>query len=94
MLRHVIAVSLVLLGTSRINAAIAVDEPTTVACHNACMIDNDNLPSTRDAMDGGIARIAVRASTPSMDGVPLTPSDLLGLYLLLSLPARTQSDTP
>ena len=94
MLRHVVAVGLILIGMSTMDVAAGANGSTAAACHGACMMTGQNLPSVRDEMDDGVARIAVRASVPPADGAPLTQSDLLSLYLLLSLPARTQSGTP
>jgi len=94
MLRNVMTAGLILLGTSQFDAAAAVNGSTTAACHSACVMAANNQPSVRDAMDDGVARIAVRATAPSADAAPLTQRDLLNLYLLLSVQARTQGSTP
>lgn len=94
MLRNVMTAGLILLGTSQIDAAAAVNGSTAAGCQSACAMAANNQPSVRDAMDDGVARIAVRATAPSTEAAPLTQSDLLSLYLLLSLQARTQESTP
>lgn len=93
MLRNVMTAGLILLGTSQFDAAAAVNG-STATCQSACVMAANNQPSVRDAMDDGVARIAVRATAPSTDAAPLTQRDLLNLYLLLSLQARTQKSTP
>ena len=89
MLRNVMTAGLILLGTSQFDAVAAVNGSTS-PCQSACVMAANNQPSVRDAMDDGVARIAVRATAPSADAAPLTQDDLLSLYLLLSLQARTQ----
>jgi hypothetical protein len=48
------------------------------------------LPSAREAIDGSIARLAVRSTDTVAAGAPLSQRDLVNLMVLLSLrpPAR------
>lgn len=92
MLRSMMTAGLILLATGPIDAAASVTVPAP-ACQSACTITPSDRPSMRDAMNDGVARIAVRATAPSADAAPLTRNDLLNLYLLLSLQNKTQQHT-
>lgn len=88
MLRHAIAAGLILLATSRIDPAAGETTSRIAVCPAACAMNANTQPGMRDAMDDGVARIAVRATAPPAEGPALNERDLVSLYLLLSLQSK------
>lgn len=95
MLRSTITAGLFLLLTAiPVHAAGGKTTAQFAVCRAACTKVTNAQPALRDAMDDGIAHIAVRAMVPADATTRLDERDLMSLYLLLSLQRGTRMASP
>ena len=85
MFRHIVAASLLVLGTAHVGPAFGNDRES---CGTACVRKMAVAPAVRETMEASVARIAVRATIPASDAAPVTRQDWLKLYIALSLHAK------
>lgn len=82
MLRHIIAVSLIVLGTGYVGPVFGSETPARDA---GFRLRHISTPMVGETMEDSVAHMVARAAAPKGADWPLTDQDRLKLYILLSL---------